>query len=129
MVGPEVQVRALCRTHVSVAAPVHVSWGGRGVQGPWVAVCAGHVTCRTVCGGRGGEIARLGAVFAGRLGIGGVRVQEAPGVGELGLPAPRLVAPASLEPVFSTDRYGRAARTYGRSFRDLVRLVSTSLRS
>ena len=40
---------------------------------------------------------------------------------ELDLRAPRLVPPASLEPVFSTDPYDRAAHTYGRSFRDLVR--------
>ena len=29
--------------------------------------------------------------------------------------------PASLEAAFSTDPYDRAAHTYGRSFRDLVR--------
>ena len=67
------------------------------------------------------EIEQLGAVFAERLGIDGVRVQEPPRVEELDLPAPRLVAPASLEPAFSTDPYDRAAHTYGRSFRDLVR--------
>jgi alkyldihydroxyacetonephosphate synthase len=67
------------------------------------------------------EIEQLGAVFAGRLGIGSVRVQEPPRVEELDLPVPRLVAPAPLEPAFSADRYDRAAHTYGRSFRDLVR--------
>jgi hypothetical protein len=34
MVRPEVQVRALCRMHVSVAAPVNLSWGGLGPRGP-----------------------------------------------------------------------------------------------
>jgi alkyldihydroxyacetonephosphate synthase len=68
-----------------------------------------------------GEIEQLGAVFAERLGIGDMRVQEPPRVEELDLPAPRVGAPASLEPVFSTDPYDRAAHTYGRSFRDLVR--------
>jgi alkyldihydroxyacetonephosphate synthase len=67
------------------------------------------------------EIEQLGATLTGRFGIGGVRVQEPPRVDELGLPAPRLAPPASLEAVFSTDRYDRAAHTYGRSFRDLVR--------
>jgi alkyldihydroxyacetonephosphate synthase len=67
------------------------------------------------------EIEQLGAVFTERLGIDGVRVQEPPRVEELDLPAPRLVAPTSLEPAFSADPYDRAAHTYGRSFRDLVR--------
>src|SRR5690349_15872302 len=67
------------------------------------------------------EIEQLGAVFTERLGIDGVRVQEPPEVQELDLPAPRVVPPASLEPAFSTDPYDRAAHTYGRSFRDLIR--------
>ena len=69
------------------------------------------------------EIEQLGVVFTERLGIDGVRLQEPPEVEELDLPAPRLVPPASLEPAFSTDPYDRAAHTYGRSFRDLVRAV------
>ena len=68
-----------------------------------------------------GEIGQLGAVFTERLGIDSVRVQAPPRVQELDLHAPRLVPPPSLEPVFSTDPYDRAAHTYGRSFRDLVR--------
>ena len=68
-----------------------------------------------------GEIGQLGAVFTERLGIDSVREQAPPRVQELDLPAPRLVPPASLDPVFSTDPYDRAAHTYGRSFRDLVR--------
>src|SRR6516225_5593324 len=67
------------------------------------------------------EIEQLGAVFTERLGTNGVRVQEPPRVEELDLPAPRLTAPASLKPAFSADPYDRAAHTYGRSFRDLVR--------
>ncbi len=67
------------------------------------------------------ELEQLGAVFTGRLGIDGVRAQEPPRVQELDLRAPRLVPPASLEQAFSTDPYDRAAHTYGRSFRDLVR--------
>src|SRR5436305_8766307 len=67
------------------------------------------------------ELEQLGAVFTGRLGVDGVRAQEPPRVQELDLRAPRLVPPASLEQAFSTDPYDRAAHTYGRSFRDLVR--------
>ena len=67
------------------------------------------------------EIEQLGATFAGRLGIDCVPVREPPRVDELDLRAPRLEAQASLEAVFSTDPYDRAAHTYGRSFRDLVR--------
>jgi alkyldihydroxyacetonephosphate synthase len=67
------------------------------------------------------EIEQLGAVFAERLGIMGAGVREPPRVAELDLRAPRLAPPASLEPAFSTDPYERAAHTYGRSFRDLVR--------
>ncbi len=67
------------------------------------------------------ELEQLGAVFTGRLGVDGVRAQEPPRVQELDLRAPRLVPPASLDQAFSTDPYDRAAHTYGRSFRDLVR--------
>jgi alkyldihydroxyacetonephosphate synthase len=67
------------------------------------------------------EIEHFGATFAGRFGIDGVRVREPPRVDELDLRAPRLAPPASLEAAFSTDPYDRAAHTYGRSFRDLVR--------
>ncbi len=67
------------------------------------------------------EIEQLGAAFAGHFGIDGMRVKEPPRVDELHLRAPRLAPPASLEAAFSTDPYDRAAHTYGRSFRDLVR--------
>jgi len=67
------------------------------------------------------EIEQLGATFAGRLGIDTVRVLEPPRVDELELRAPRLAAPTSLEAAFSGEPYDRAAHTYGRSFRDLVR--------
>jgi alkyldihydroxyacetonephosphate synthase len=43
------------------------------------------------------EIEQLGGTFAGRWGIDAVRVLEPPRVAELGLRAPRLAPPASLE--------------------------------
>jgi alkyldihydroxyacetonephosphate synthase len=67
------------------------------------------------------EIEQLGATLTGRFGIDGARVREPPRVDELELHAPRVAPPASLEEAFSTDPYDRAAHTYGRSFRDLVR--------
>jgi alkyldihydroxyacetonephosphate synthase len=67
------------------------------------------------------EIERLGATVTERFGIDGGRVQEPPRVDELELRVPGLAPPASLEAAFSTDPYDRAAHTYGRSFRDLVR--------
>jgi alkyldihydroxyacetonephosphate synthase len=68
-----------------------------------------------------GEVEQLGTVFADRLGLPDVRLQEPPQLEELELRAPRVAPPAPLEAVFSTDPYDRAAHTYGRSFRDLVR--------
>ena len=67
------------------------------------------------------EVEQLGAIFADRLGLTDLRLQEPPRLEELELRAPRVAPPASLETVFSTGPYDRAAHTYGRSFRDLVR--------
>jgi len=38
MVTPKMQAMALCRAHMSMAAPVHMSWAGFGVRGPWAAI-------------------------------------------------------------------------------------------
>ena len=67
------------------------------------------------------DVEELGATFARRFGLDGVRMQEPPRVEELDLRAPRLSPPTSLEMAFSEDPYDRAAHTYGRGFRDLVR--------
>ena len=67
------------------------------------------------------EIVRLGGTLAERWGIAAGRVHEPPLVSELDLCPPRLAPPASLEAAFSTEPYERAAHTYGKSFRDLVR--------
>jgi alkyldihydroxyacetonephosphate synthase len=74
------------------------------------------------------EIEQLGAVFSERLRVDEPRIKEPPRVEELDLRAPRLVPPASLEPVFSADPYERAAHTYGRSYRDLVRAFRRDFR-
>jgi alkyldihydroxyacetonephosphate synthase len=49
------------------------------------------------------EIEQLGGTFAGRWGIDAVRVLEPPRVAELGLRAPRLAPPASLEAAGGPD--------------------------
>jgi alkyldihydroxyacetonephosphate synthase len=67
------------------------------------------------------ELEELGASFASRFGLGELRVLEPPRVEELDLPVPRLSAPGSLGRLMSADPYERAAHSYGRSFRDLVR--------
>jgi len=67
------------------------------------------------------EIVQLGGTLADRWGVDAGRVLEPPQVSELDLRAPRLAPPASLEAAFSAEPYERAAHTYGRSFRDLVR--------
>jgi len=68
-----------------------------------------------------GEIEQLAGTLAGRFPVDVGGVLEPPHVDELELRAPRLAAPASLATAFSAEPYERAAHTYGRSFRDVVR--------
>ena len=67
------------------------------------------------------ELEELGTTFADRFGLDGVRIQEPPRVEELALPEPRVAPPSTLESLFSAEPYERAAHSYGKSFRDLVR--------
>jgi alkyldihydroxyacetonephosphate synthase len=67
------------------------------------------------------EIEQLAGTFAGRWEVDAGGVLEPPQVDELELRAPRLAPPTSLAAAFSAEPYDRAAHTYGRSFRDLVR--------
>jgi len=46
-----------------------------------------------------------------------------PGVDDLSLREPRVAPPASLAPFCTTDRYDRAAHTYGKSYPDYVRAM------
>src|SRR5271166_3932078 len=66
---------------------------------------------------------QLGHTFAKQFGIQDMHPQEPPRVDQLNLPPPRLKPPPSLEAAFSDDPYERAAHTYGRSFRDLIRAL------
>ena len=67
------------------------------------------------------EIEQLAGTFAERWEIDTEHVLEPPRADDLELREPRLAPPASLGEVFSAEPYERAAHTYGRSFRDLVR--------
>lgn len=46
-----------------------------------------------------------------------------PSIASLELPAPRVSAPAALAPLLSADPADRAAHTYGKAFRDVVRAL------
>ncbi|WP_251096271.1 FAD-binding oxidoreductase [Streptomyces sp. Caat 7-52] len=53
---------------------------------------------------------------------------EPPGVASLGLPAPRVTAPASLAALCSAEPADRAAHAHGKAFRDVVRNLQGDLR-
>ena len=63
---------------------------------------------------------KLAAAMATRFGT-DITVAAAPRLADLDLPEPRIAPPASVARVCSTDRYDRAAHTYGKSYRDVVR--------
>ncbi|MFF9765445.1 FAD-binding oxidoreductase [Streptomyces sp. NPDC014636] len=53
---------------------------------------------------------------------------EPPGIASLGLPAPRVTAPASLAALCSAEPADRAAHAHGKAFRDVVRNLQGDLR-
>ncbi|PKW05542.1 alkyldihydroxyacetonephosphate synthase [Streptomyces sp. 1222.5] len=53
---------------------------------------------------------------------------EPPDIASLGLPAPRVTAPASLAGLCSADPCDRAAHAHGKAFRDVVRNLQGDLR-
>src|SRR3954467_5195396 len=67
------------------------------------------------------ELEELGTTFAERVGWAGAGARPPPRVGELPPAPPRLTPPESIATFLSADPYDRAAHSYGRSFRDLVR--------
>ncbi len=64
---------------------------------------------------------RIGALLAARYGIEVPRPQPPPRLDEVALRAPRLAPPTALAEICSADPHERAAHTYGKSFRDVVR--------
>ncbi len=73
------------------------------------------------------QTGRLGAALAGRFGIGLPTAETPVPLGSVELRAPRVDPPATLAHLCSTDRRDRAAHTYGRSYRDVVRLLRGDL--
>jgi len=73
------------------------------------------------------QTARLAGALAGRFGIEPPEAETPVPLGDLDLRAPRIAPPASLSHLCSTDRRDRAAHTYGRSYRDVVRLLRGEL--
>ena len=78
---------------------------------------------------RSAEVTELGRTYAERFGGDGIRVHEPPTVGELELTPSRLTAPSSLAELVSDDPYERAAHTYGKSMRDLIRALRRDFRN
>jgi len=73
------------------------------------------------------QTVRLAEALAGRFGIEPPVAEVPVPLGDLDLRVPRIAPPASLSHLCSTDRRDRAAHTYGRSYRDVVRLLRGDL--
>lgn len=73
------------------------------------------------------QIGRLAVALGRRFGIDPPTPVTPVGLHDLHLPEPRITPPASLAAMCSTDTRTRAAHTYGRSYRDIVRLLSGDL--
>ena len=71
----------------------------------------------------------LASAVAARLDLRDVKPAPAPSLDDVTLPVPRLAPPASLAHVCSSSPYDRAAHTYGKSFRDIVRGFHGELRN
>ena len=71
----------------------------------------------------GGQLDALAGAVAARLGLDRLEVRDPPDLGDLDLPAPRIDVPAALSDIISTSVYDRAAHTFGKGFRDVVRAV------
>lgn len=63
----------------------------------------------------------LAAALGERLGLDDVDIRPPADLGEVALAEPRITPPAALAALCSTDRRDRAAHSYGKSFRDVVR--------
>lgn len=75
----------------------------------------------------GSTLDNIAALVWDRLGMGARPLLHPADPSELGLPAPRIAAPAALEHLVSADDYDRAAHTFGKSFRDVVRALERRL--
>ncbi len=64
---------------------------------------------------------RLAALLAARFGLDSVEIEAPPRLEDVHLRPPRLAPPAALAPICSSTAFDRAAHTYGKAFRDVVR--------
>ena len=65
----------------------------------------------------------IAQLLAARFHLADVSIQSPPRLEEITLRPPRLAAPSSLAHLCSQAPYDRAAHSYGKSFRDVVRAV------
>jgi alkyldihydroxyacetonephosphate synthase len=63
----------------------------------------------------------IAGVVAERFGLDDLEIRRPVPLDDLDLAPPRIVAPAALQAICSTDRYDRAGHTHGKSYRDIVR--------
>ena len=69
----------------------------------------------------GERLQAMAGAMAARFPDAGITLAPPPDLSTIDIPEPTVEPPASLAGICSTDRYDRAAHTYGRSFRDVVR--------
>jgi alkyldihydroxyacetonephosphate synthase len=69
----------------------------------------------------GDGLQAIAGALAARFPEAGIAAREGPTLATIDIPDPAVEPPASLAEICSTDRYDRAAHTYGRSYRDIVR--------
>jgi len=73
------------------------------------------------------QTARLASALAGRFGIEPPVAEEPVALADVTLRVPRIAPPDTLAHLCSTEHRDRAAHTYGRSYRDTVRLLRGDL--
>jgi alkyldihydroxyacetonephosphate synthase len=67
------------------------------------------------------QVQKLAAALGQRFGTADLEVHPAPDLDRIELPPPRVRPPESLASLCTDDRWQRAAHTYGKSYRDVVR--------
>jgi alkyldihydroxyacetonephosphate synthase len=67
------------------------------------------------------QIEAVGRLAAERLGFDPQPVEDPVPLESVELPPPRIAPPGALAPICSTDRADRAAHSYGKAYRDIVR--------
>ncbi|MGH2686179.1 MAG: FAD-binding oxidoreductase, partial [Actinomycetota bacterium] len=74
------------------------------------------------------QVTKLGGAVAARLGT-APDARRPAAVDDLDLPEPRVKPPGPLDAICSTATYDRAAHTYGKSYRDVVRAFNGDLQN